>query len=83
MPTMEDFQTELQAQIRRAERAGAKHVEINSGELHRKVGNYPGDHRMPMCCKAMQAERRASDRIVSQPPKGEGASLTIRYILPR
>ena len=36
---------------------GAGHVEINSGELHRAVGGYPGaDHRMPMCCDAMYEE---------------------------
>jgi 5-methylcytosine-specific restriction protein A len=38
---------------------------------------------MPMCCQAMYKLKRASDEIVSAPPKGKGASLTIRYLLPR
>lgn len=84
MPTLDEFRAELVAQIRRAEKAGAPHVEINSGELHRKVGGYPGpDHRMPMCCDAMYEHQRIGDEIISQPPKRKGASLTIRYKLPR
>lgn len=84
MPSLNDFRNELQTQIRRAEKAGAAHVEINSGELHRKVGGYPGpSHRMPMCCDAMYEIQRPGDTILSQPPKRKGASLTIRYKLPR
>jgi hypothetical protein len=84
MPTMDEFRRELSAQIDRAERAGRPHVEINCGEVHRKVGGYPGsNHRMPLCCKAMQELKTSEDVIVSEPEKGEGANLTIRYILPR
>jgi 5-methylcytosine-specific restriction protein A len=81
---MDDFRRELRAQIERAQNAGRPPVEINSGELHRKVGGYPGqDHRMPMCCKAMQEFKRSNDVVVSEPLKGEGANLTIRYMLPQ
>ena len=84
MPTTDDFKSELRKQLGRAEKRGAASVEINSGELHRVVGGYPGTgHRMPMCCRAMYAEQRAGDEILSQPEKGKGASLTIRYQLPR
>jgi 5-methylcytosine-specific restriction protein A len=71
--------------LQRGERQGRPHVEINAGELHRVIGGYPGagEHRMPMCCQAMLFEKRASDEIVFEPPKGKGASLTIRYRLPR
>jgi hypothetical protein len=83
-PSSDDFRKELAAQLTRAEKRGASHVEINSGELHRAVGDYPGPHhRMPMCCEAMYRERRGDDEIVSQPPGGKGAGLTIRYRLPR
>lgn len=84
MPSMDDFRGELRAQIARAQNARRPHVEINSGELHRTLGDYPGpDHRMPMCCKAMQEIKNSADVIVSEPEKGEGANLTIRYALPR
>jgi hypothetical protein len=35
---------------------GKATVEINAGDLHRRVGGYPGqNHRMPMCCVVMLA----------------------------
>lgn len=84
MPTTEDFRRELRAQLGRAQRSGAPHIEINSGELHRKVGDYPGpNHRMPMCCDIMYEAHTVGDEIISKPPKGKGASLTIRFKLPR
>jgi 5-methylcytosine-specific restriction protein A len=84
VPSSGDFRRELAAQFSRAENRSAAHVEINSGELHRSVGGYPGpNHRMPICCEVMYGERTDDDEIVSQPPEGKGASLTIRYKLPR
>jgi 5-methylcytosine-specific restriction protein A len=84
MPTKEDFKTEIGNQLRHAELNGAKSIALNSGELHRKLGGYPGtNHQMPSCCDAMYDEQRAGDEIVQKPPKGKGASLTIRYKLPR
>jgi 5-methylcytosine-specific restriction protein A len=78
------FLPELRAQIRRAQKRGATHIEINAGELHRVVGGYPGpNHRMPMCCHAMTFEKRAEDEVICGPKRGVGASLTIRYALPR
>lgn len=84
MHTMDDFRRALGAQLRDAELSGAAQVEVNSGQLHRKVGGYPGPgHAMPTCCDAMYEVCRPGDQIVSQPPKKKGASLTIRYALPR
>jgi 5-methylcytosine-specific restriction protein A len=81
---MDDFRSELDALLSRSARRGAAHVEVNSGELHRAVGGYPGPgHRMPMCCNVMYAEQNKGDTVVTQPPRGMGASLTIRYQLPR
>ena len=79
------FGSELAAMLARGERQGRPHVEVNAGELHRLVGGYPnaGQHRMPMCCEAMLTERREGDEIVFQPEHQSGASLTIRYRLPR
>jgi hypothetical protein len=84
--TTDDFRTELSAQLQQAAATGAVSVDINAGELHRAVGGYPGGdtHRMPMCCIAMYDARKVGeDEIISRPPKGKGASLTIRYRLPR
>lgn len=82
--TTDDFRSELRTQFAAAERQGVRSIEINSGALHRKVGGYPGrSHRMPACCDAMYGEACAGDEVITRPPKGKGASLTIRYTLPR
>jgi 5-methylcytosine-specific restriction protein A len=84
MPTADDFRVELKAQLRASELRGASSIEINSGDLHRKVGGYPGpDHRMPVCCEVMYGEQEAGDSILVAPLNGHGASLTILYVLPR
>jgi 5-methylcytosine-specific restriction protein A len=84
MVSIVDFRSELKAQFQRAERRGAPHVEINAGELHRQVGDYPGpSHRMPSCCEAMYDEKGNGDELITSPEGGKGAALTIRYKLPR
>ena len=84
MAKTENFRAELNLQLSLAEGRGAPSVEINSGELHRKVGGYPGaNHAMPSCCNVMYGEQRVGDKVLSSPPLGRGASLTIRYKLPR
>jgi hypothetical protein len=80
----EEFRSALTRKLRLAELGGKLHVEINAGDLHRKVGGYPGpNHRMSACCDAMYQAQREGDQIVARPPRGKGASLTIRYRLPR
>ena len=84
MPSIDDFRRALRSKFREAELRGLANIEINSGWLHRKLGGYPGSgHQMPSCCKAMYGERQPGDEIIAQPPKGNGASLTIRYRLRR
>lgn len=88
MPTADDFRVELTGILQRAERQGRPHVEINAGELHRLVGDYPSrddnQHAMPTCCSVMRSELEAEkDEIIYAPDSGNGASLTIRYRLPR
>ncbi len=84
MATKEDFRGILLDELHRAEQAGAAYIDINSGELHRKAGGYPGPgHRMPICCDVMYDAHSIGDEIIAQPPKGKGAALTIRYKLPR
>lgn len=84
MPTADEFRFELRVQMRAAELLGYPSVDINAGQLHRKLGIYPKpNHQMPTCCNVMEAEMRGGDAIIASPPKGRGASLTIRYNLPR
>ena len=84
MPEREDFKAALLTEFNEAQRRGAGAVEVQSGELHRKVGGYPStNHRMPVCCGVMRSEMHGDDEILSQPPKGKGATLKIRYHLPR
>lgn len=59
-------------------------VDVTSRDLHRRVGGYLGrNHRMATCCNVMMAAKRSDDTILAKPPKGRGATLTIRYVLPR
>lgn len=85
MPTMDEFRAEVIAQISRASRQGRPHVEINAGELHRTIGDYPSAtaHRMSMACNAMRESQTAADEVIFEPDAGDGASFTIRYKLPR
>ena len=84
IPTSEDFYNELSTIFLENEKIGNSSITVNSGQLHRLVGGYPGpDHRMPVCCSVMKKVMRNTDIIISQPLKGQGASLTIRYALPR
>jgi len=84
MVTEQHFRTHIRGLMREAQAAGALFVDINSGQVHRAIGSYPGpDHRMPVCCQVMKTDMQARDTILSSPPKGQGASLTIRYQLPR
>ena len=79
-----DFRATLQEIFRLADALGLVGVEVSSGNLHRRVGDYPGpNHRMPTCCDVMRKEMTAGDSIVSEPESGAGATVVIRYSLPR
>ena len=83
-PSAHEFEAVLLAILGKATREGAATVEIKSGDVHRTVGGYPGpNHRMPVCCAAMRSAMNSNDTVVAQPPKGNGASLLVRYSLPR
>lgn len=79
-----DFENKLLEMLREAQEKGLSYVDITSGDLHRAVGGYPGnDHRMPLCCYVMKEMMTGKDRIIQQPPSGMGATLIVRYHLPR
>jgi hypothetical protein len=86
MPRAEDFKNDLHRMMLEAMKEGKESMEISAGELHRRVGGYPGaNHRMPICCSVMRGALAADagDVILADPPSGQGAALTIRYVLPR
>lgn len=84
MPTSADFEATLQEIFDHAEKEGMEYVDVVSGRLHGQLGRYPGSgHRMPDCCYVMKRMMRHGDEILHQPPKGQGATLIIRYHLPR
>jgi hypothetical protein len=86
MPTAEQFREELSSIFEEALLENRSTVEVNAGELHSRVGGYPGpQHRMPLCCSIMREALNADagDEVVDEPPSGTGAKLTIRYVLPR
>ena len=81
MPSSDDFRQALAQQFSAAQDDS---IVITSGELHRAVGGYPSkNHRMPVCCSVMRNAMKEDDLILNEPPSGQGASLTIRYRLPR
>ncbi len=85
MPTASDFERAVKNHWTTAVMQGQAHIDIRSGDLHREVGGYPDstNHRMPVCCAVLRRLMQPEDRIMAQPPKGNGASLVVRYKLPR
>jgi hypothetical protein len=82
MVSIDHFRQELLAQMSRAAHGGFIDVMINSGELYRSLGGYPGSkHGMPFCCDAMQAEMKSGDTLILD--RSSGAGMTVRYLLPR
>jgi hypothetical protein len=82
MVSTDHFRQGLLAQMRRASSSGRIDVLINSGELYRSLGGYPGSsHGMPSCCDAMQDEMKPGDVLLLE--RTNGAGMTVRYLLPR
>lgn len=78
------FRDAIQSVFQQSENTGLEFVDIRSGDIHRRVGGYPGcNHKMPLCCSVMRSLMGGNDRVIQSPPKGNGASLVIRYFLPR
>jgi hypothetical protein len=82
MVSSDHFRQELLVQLGRGANRGAIDMLINSGELYRSLGGYPGStHGMPSCCDAMQAEMKPGDILLVE--RASGAGMTVRYLLPR
>jgi hypothetical protein len=82
MVSTDYFREGLLAQMHRASRGGLIDVLINSRELYRSLGGYPGStNGMPCCCDAMQAEVKPGDIVLLD--QSNRAGMTVRYLLPR
>ncbi len=82
--TKADFQSKMEFIFETVTSLGLSFIYLRSGDLHRSVGGYPGpDHRMPVCCDVMYHALCDEDEIIEKPPKGKGANLVIKYVLPR
>jgi hypothetical protein len=82
MVSTDHFRQGLLAQMDRVFRSGRIDVLINSGELYRSLGGYPGAlHGMPNCCEAMEDEMKSGDTRILE--RSNGAGMTVRYLLPR
>lgn len=69
MTHADDFRNELYRMMLEAMKAGEAFAEINAGELHRRMGDYPGkNHRLPICCEVMRGA--LAPVILEQPPSG-------------
>ena len=81
------FENALRAIFSAAKRSHHEEISVQSGDLHRAVGGYPpkknANHRMPVCCSVMLDFMEEKDEIIKSPPKRQGATLLIRYVLPR
>ena len=79
-----DFEVALDRLIEQAREQGRSFLDVVSGDLHRLVGVYPlPNHRMPVCCRAMRDRMRPGDRVLQEPPSGQGATLVVRYVFGR
>ena len=83
-PTADDFRAALRGRFARATEVGKTYLDVRSGNLHEVVGGYPGsNHRMRNCCRVMRSDMTEGDVEIDAPPKGDGATVVIRYNLPR
>lgn len=76
------FEKEILRLFEEAKSNGKKEMIIISGDVHRKVGGYPGkNHRMPTCCDVMKSLMNTGDEIIFTTKSGQSARLEIKYFL--
>jgi len=78
--TAADFHHELYRRFDAAAARGEEQIEVTAGELHKTL---KASNRLSMCSNAMYDMQNIGDAILSVPSGGVGASLLIRYSLPR
>jgi hypothetical protein len=84
----EKFRFALDAMFQAAMSDGKAFLDVQGGPWHAVMGGYPareGKHSMPTVCNVMwQAfSEMYGDSVLNSPPRKQGATLKIRYKLPR
>ena len=85
-PSVGDFARALRGRFREASAVGRRWMYVTASNLHREVaGPAAGDgtDAMPLCTEAMRVAMRDGDTVLCESPGGDGATLTICYLLPR
>jgi hypothetical protein len=79
MVSADHFAHELRVQLNRATKHGSIDIVINSGELYRSLGDYPGSmHGMPACYDdAMRSEMKPGDVLLSNRPAATASPFAI------
>jgi 5-methylcytosine-specific restriction protein A len=80
-PTAWDFQNHLSAILNGARQSGKSYVDVESGNLHKRVGGVNSNRWIPVCCEVMRRMMRAGDSILKEPVDGQDATLLIRYVV--
>jgi len=83
MTYTDDTRNELQNIMNWAKQKGIIEVTINAGKLGEALGLYDSNkNNVKSVCDAMKSMMKEGDKIVDEPPSGEGASVTIKYKVP-
>lgn len=77
----ETFRNELTKIFINTKEQNKEYVDIISLDLHKQVGYDSSNHRMATCCIVMKSMMKPKDKIISEPPKGKGSTLKIRYFI--
>jgi hypothetical protein len=76
-----DFRAALRKRFLDAQRRGQSTLDVSAADLCREAGRQSEDDAAA-CCAVMRAAMGLRDRIVESPSKGDGDTLTVRYMLP-
>ena len=72
-PTAWDFQNQLMAILNGARQSGQSYIDVESGNLHQRVGGHANsNHKMPVCCEVMRRMMRVGDSVLSETTSGTG-----------
>jgi hypothetical protein len=78
----EDFQQELDRILSQAHEKGERYIEVNSIDLHHRVGGYPGyEHKMDLCHEVMKKNKKKHDTIYGEITPGD--QLRVKYLTDR
>lgn len=84
IPNTASFRKALHQLLQHAQEQGLPSIDVNAGQFHTQVGGYPGrNNRMPTCTAVLKKAMREGDTLLEDTEKGAGASVTIKYKLPR